>query len=366
MSTFIPGLRLNQHYYQAVVRPILAKHFPMLRYAAALIGYGSDVLGYDTIRSTDHEWGPRLLLFLDDVDFDSMRILLDDQLRRLLPPTFMEYSTAFSAKDHIGVRIPVEATLGDVAHHIDFWTTRKFLSTNLGWDMEQTPSTLDWLCFSSQKLLEITSGAVFHDGLGTLTTARAQLQYYPDDVWHYLLSAQWMRLAQEEPFLERCHELDDAIGERLIAARLVRELIQLSFLMERRYSPFSKWLGTAFSQLAIYPSLGPLLKSVLEGPSWDRRQTALHQAYAIIVDQFNRLSLVESFPTHVSPFHDRPYAVIHAERIAKALWSTLTHSIDRAIYEQIGFVGSVNQLSDNTDFLSNPQLTTAYRFLFRH
>lgn len=62
---FVPGLRLCGLCYEEAVRPILATTFPALTYSAALIGYGSDVLGYDTVRSTDHEWAPRLLLFVD-------------------------------------------------------------------------------------------------------------------------------------------------------------------------------------------------------------------------------------------------------------------------------------------------------------
>lgn len=365
VPTFVPGLRLSQLYYESVVRPILAEQFPTLPYAAALIGYGSDVLGYDTERSTDHEWGPRLIVFLDDGDFDPVSLALDGLFRKRLPPTFMEYSTAFSAKDHLGVRIPVEATPGDVAHHIDFWTVRQFFTATLGWDPASPLSSADWLSFSSQKLLEVTAGAVFHDELGTLTAARAQLQYYPDDAWRYLLSVQWMRMAEEDPFIGRCHELRDAIGERLVAAHLVRDLVRLCFLIERRFIPYSKWLGTAFSQLAAYPGLAPLLNEVLDNVVWDRRQAALHQAYAMVVEQFNRLELVEPVPTRVSPFYERPYAVLHAERIAEALWSTLTPSPNRATYEQFGFVGSVDQLSDSTAFLAHARRTRAYRSLFR-
>ena len=61
---FIPGLRLSEVLFEEAVRPILAEVFPGLRYTAALIGPGSEVLGYDTPRSTDHNWGPRLLLFV--------------------------------------------------------------------------------------------------------------------------------------------------------------------------------------------------------------------------------------------------------------------------------------------------------------
>ena len=64
MPQFIPGIKLNQLFYNEAVEPILASAFPGLRYSAALIGYGSDVLGFDSARSTDHEWGLRLVIFL--------------------------------------------------------------------------------------------------------------------------------------------------------------------------------------------------------------------------------------------------------------------------------------------------------------
>ena len=68
MPAFIPGLELCGRYYAELVRPLLDQHFPDLRYAAALIGYGSEVLGFDTEMSMDHAWSPRLLLFLSEKD----------------------------------------------------------------------------------------------------------------------------------------------------------------------------------------------------------------------------------------------------------------------------------------------------------
>src|ERR1017187_6949966 len=59
-GTFIPGLRLAGEFYAEAVRPLLDAAFPALRYAAALLGPGSEVRGFDTARSTDHDWGPRL------------------------------------------------------------------------------------------------------------------------------------------------------------------------------------------------------------------------------------------------------------------------------------------------------------------
>lgn len=57
---FIPGHQLSRALYEEHVAPALARRLPLLRYATALIGHGYDVLGYNTARSADHDWGPRL------------------------------------------------------------------------------------------------------------------------------------------------------------------------------------------------------------------------------------------------------------------------------------------------------------------
>jgi hypothetical protein len=64
MSEFIPSLKLNQLFYEEIIRPLLHQHFPNIPYSAARLGGGSDVLGYDTPMSTDHDWGIRQQLFL--------------------------------------------------------------------------------------------------------------------------------------------------------------------------------------------------------------------------------------------------------------------------------------------------------------
>jgi hypothetical protein len=65
---FVPGLRLAREFYATCARPLLESQFPGLAYAAALLGPGSEVLGFDSQRSTDHDWGPRLQVCLGDSD----------------------------------------------------------------------------------------------------------------------------------------------------------------------------------------------------------------------------------------------------------------------------------------------------------
>ena len=76
MSDFVPGHRLSAA-LDLVVAPALGARLPGLRVATALIGHGSDVLGFDTPRSQDHDWGPRLQVVLADADADRADLVLD-------------------------------------------------------------------------------------------------------------------------------------------------------------------------------------------------------------------------------------------------------------------------------------------------
>lgn len=61
---FVSGLDLARALYEEGVRPVLRDVAPGVPHAAARVGAGSEVLGFDTARSADHDWGPRLDLFL--------------------------------------------------------------------------------------------------------------------------------------------------------------------------------------------------------------------------------------------------------------------------------------------------------------
>ncbi len=348
MPEFISGLRLSCHFYEEAVKPVLVSEFAGLVHSAALIGYGSEVLGCDTPRSTDHEWGPRLLLFLTEDDYELRGERITEVLSRKLPYEFMGYSTHFGEPDEEGVRLLVEKTSGPVDHKVEVHTVRRFFESQIGLNPYEGLELTDWLIIPEQKLLELTAGRVYHDGLGELEEVRARLAYYPKDVWLYLLCAQWRRIGELEAFVGRTGEVGDDLGSRLIAASLVRDLMKLCFLMERTYAPYSKWFGTAFAKLECSPDLGPIFEQVLSANSWKEREEHLSRAYEAAARMHNALGITPPLGTKVSPFHTRPYLVIHAERFAAAIDAAITDPQVRSIPVQ---AGSVDQLTDNTNVL---------------
>ncbi len=64
MNQFIKGMTLCRDFFNDCAKKVIEYRFPDLKYSAGLIGYGSDVLGYDDAVSTDHMWETRFYLFL--------------------------------------------------------------------------------------------------------------------------------------------------------------------------------------------------------------------------------------------------------------------------------------------------------------
>ena len=348
---FITGLQLSQLLYTEAVQPLLAAHFPDLPYSAGLLGAGSEVLGFDTSQSTDHDWGPRLLLFLTDADEQLYREPLDQMLRQELPAEIHGFETSFETADH-----------GGVSHHgVKIFTVRRFFNTWLNYDPTHPPRVVDWLTFPQQILRTVTAGQVFHDGLGQLERIRGMLHYYPHEVWLYLMACQWRRIGQEEAFMGRCGQVGDELGSQVVAARLVRDLMGLCFLLERQYVPYIKWFGTAFAHLACATELSPILRQVLSAPTWPDRETHLSVAYAIVADMHNRLSITEPQLTQVSSYYNRPFLVIHADNFADALRAAIRSEEVRTLPAHLG---SVDQFVDSTDVLSNPTRFKQLKIMF--
>src|SRR5689334_5038160 len=98
MPAFVPGLELAREYWFEIVAPILDAELGRPDRAAALLGDGSDILGFDTEQSTDHGWGPRVIVFLrDDTDRELIRSLARS-VSRALPEAFRGYPTTFVAR----------------------------------------------------------------------------------------------------------------------------------------------------------------------------------------------------------------------------------------------------------------------------
>jgi hypothetical protein len=167
-------------------------------------------------------------------------------------------------------------------HHVTVTSLPEWLVEQLGVDATRGMGRRDWLATPQQRLLGVVAGPVHADDDGALTRVRADLAWYPDPIWRWLLACQWRRLAQEEAFVQRAAEAGDELGSAVVAARLVRDVMRLALLLERRtrrtrsgWAPRSPgsvtrtaWLGTSrrpstplASRSARRPSARPTWRS---------------------------------------------------------------------------------------------------------
>lgn len=353
-SKFIPGLKLSEMFYQEAVRPILDAEFSNLLYSAALMGSGSEVLGLDSAQSMDHHWGPRVKLFLQEEDYQKYKSKIEKVMSEKLPFKFHDIQTNFGNPDTIGVQLLEAKDSGLINHRVETKTIKSFFESVLAFNPYNEITIFDWLEFPEQHLLSVTAGKVFHDGLGELVKLREKFRYYPREVWLHLLASQWTKISQEEAFVGRSGDVGDELGSRLIANRIIQFLMKLCFLMDKQYAPYYKWFGTGFSKLKIAQKLIPVFDQVQSSTTWKEREKYLSRAYEIVAEKHNSLNITTPLETKVSPFYERPYLVIHADKFAAEIKKTITDEKIKRIADRN--IGSVDQFIDSTDVLSHPDI----------
>lgn len=364
---FVKGLELSRAFFAQAVEPILARRFPGLPYSAGLLGSGSEVIGYDDPVSTDHHWGPRVMLFLAAVDHRRLADPIKTLLAEELPYRFMGYSSNFSPpkteEGDQGAQLLEDIDAGPVNHRVEILTLAGFLRDYLGIAAEQTWSAANWLSLPQHKLLSLTGGALFRDDLN-VQAARDRMRYYPRDLWLYMLACGWSRIGQDEHLAPRSGAVGDELGSALIAGRLVRSIMQLCFLLERRYAPYPKWFGTAFAELDCAAELLPILQSVQRSEYWRDRQRCLCAAYEVLNRLHNALRLAASVQPGLQEFHGRGFFVSNAWRYIEALLAKIRDPEVRASADH-SLIGSIDQFSDNTDLREAAQLRAKIADLHR-
>lgn len=286
------GLELAERFYFEIVYPIIGKYFPILvnKYAAGLIGYGSDVLGHDDELSMDHEWGPRCYIWLSDEDYKLYSSDIDRILYKHLPQTFMGFPTRYSLDISKGGYVP--DLNGDI-HHIAITTVSRYM--RIQYEIyNNSLDTIGWLSIPEQKLLELTRGKVFCDPIGYITSVREKFHYLPQDIWLYKLKYAWLSLDKLH-ILTSCILRNDVLSTRLMISKLVERIVKLIYLLNKKYTPGTmKWFSKEFYQLPILSKeIGYKLEALLETKDYNDTVGKFEEIYIRILEEQNNLDITQ-------------------------------------------------------------------------
>ena len=328
--------------------PLLARELPRLRYAAARLGSGSDVLGLDDTMSRDHDWGCRLTLLVDEVDRPAVAGI-GDLLARELPGRFQGYPVRFA--------VTWDET---VAHQVQVATAGDFAASRLGVNPLHGLSAWEWLTLTGQHVLEVVAGPVYADTTAELAAVRRELAWYPPDVERYVLACGWGRLAQRMPLVGRTAQTGQPLQSRLLSAALVGDLMSLAFLLHQQWQPYAKWREAMFARLPCAGEMAGPLQAAVTASDWSDRETALTAAIEVLAAVQRRHGLPTP-DTAVTHYWDRPYRTV-PDTVPDLLRAAIS---DPALAGLAVVAGGVEQWVDNVELLAKPAssavLTCAYR-----
>ena len=250
MSGLLTGLALSEGFYREYGEPMLKKQFPELfpRTAAAFLGNGSEVLGYDDEVSRDHDFEPGFCLFLPGEDVISRREAF-----------LLERAYADLPKTYRGVERQKLNPVGGARHGV--MRLAAFLKKTIGRE-EPALTIQEWLTVPEQAFLEVTAGKVFSDESGFLTRVREDLYYLPEDIAVKKLAGNLLYAAQSGTYnYRRCLEHGEEAAAQLALFSFTEAAMHCCFILSEKYMPYFKWRFRAFDGLEAFRDL----KQAFEG-----------------------------------------------------------------------------------------------------
>ena len=250
------GLEMARQLYEETVGPALAAEFPEQegRIAVGLAGPGSECFGFDDEISQDHDFVPRLCLWLtaeDAAEYGDRLQKLYEELTAHLP------GITAQARDRSGV-IPIP----------DFY--RRFTGCP-----GAPEGPLYWLRVADHYLAAATNGEVFRDDLGAFTAIRRTLlRGYPIDVMRKKLAARLFTMGQAGQYnYPRCARREDVVAMTLALDEFIRAAFEAIYLLNGVYAPFYKWLYRGAVELPRLRGTVQALRELLLQPAEERQDS---------------------------------------------------------------------------------------------
>lgn len=243
------GLELSRAFYEAHGKEMLEAEFESLlpHVAVGLVGAGSECLGFDDDVSRDHDFEPSFCIFLPDES------VIDRQ-------TAFRLERAYAAlpKEFMGFKRSRLSPTGGARHGVI--RLSDFLLDKTG-TPDGNLSLRDFLYLPEQSLLEVTNGALFHDGNGAFSAIRESLSYLPEDIRRKKMAGELLLMGQTGEYnLPRALSRGDGAAAQLSAVEFVKSALHFAFLLNRSYLPYYKW---QFHAMQTHPTLSHLAEPLL-------------------------------------------------------------------------------------------------------
>lgn len=251
MKKYDNMMDLCEGYYETYGKPMIHEKFPEYedRIAVGLCGEGSECFGFDDELSKDHDCGPRFCMWVTDEVYGQIGEALQAEYKKL-PKIFA---------GSILKRTPMAGNR-DGVH-----TINNFYGKFLG-GIVMPESDEEWWNLEEHTLAAVTNGRVFVDQEGIFTGIREKLLgYYPREVWINRIAEALIYCAQSGQYnYPRMMARGDYVTARIALAEYMKAVMDVVFLLNRKYSPYYKWQHSAIARLEKLPEVGDILTAICD------------------------------------------------------------------------------------------------------
>ncbi|MBQ9141789.1 MAG: DUF4125 family protein [Lachnospiraceae bacterium] len=322
-ETAAGGLALCKAYYEECCKPMLEARFPKYvdKIAVGLVGEGSDCFGYDDAFSRDHDWGPRLFLWVTDKVYEEIGAELNTAYEEL-PKVYkgVPYQESVQAVGRCGVQRIGDfygKLLGTENCPVDVWnrgkedgiglsdeggTQEKFREKDIWW----YPEGIQWERIPEERLAAAVNGAVFVDKSGEFTQIRRILKEgCPKRLWYLKIAEAAARFSQNGQYnYRRMRKRGDMVSAGLMMSEAVREALKLLYYVVEEYPPHDKWLMRGLQKRRSLERIQNLIENIMVSDAAEDKADKLEQLgeqLAYLLYRANYISDVEGFlQEHVS------------------------------------------------------------------
>lgn len=240
------GMQLARDYWLAYVKPMLDERYAEFapRIAVGLVGHGSECYGFDDALSRDHDFGPRLCMWLTASDYAR----IGEQLQA-------DYES-LPAQCNGFARTAATPRAQGAGRRSGVFEIGEFFTSITGYPIapsENEPHL--WMMLDEATLAAATNGRVFADALGAFSKTRQSFKLMPDDVRLALISKRLGMIAQAGQYnLPRMLQRGDGAAAWLCVSEFADAVSSLVFLINNPvtvgYAPYYKWRFAALRALS--------------------------------------------------------------------------------------------------------------------
>ena len=246
------------------------------RICLALVGVGSECLGFDDEISEDHDFSSRCQLFLDDSDYKTYKSDLESSLKIFCKD--LESLTS-NLKD-------VNIEIMPISNFYKYYT---LFENGPKTESEYRKVPMDLLCVA-------TNGKVFLDNLGKFSEIRNRLlNFYPEDIRLKKIAFQLNKMAQSGQYnYSRMIKRGDTVSANIAQGEFIKHYLEFVHLLNKKYMPFYKWSYRSACSLEILGNFTQENLKKLSEASIYEKESIIEKICLTVVNTLNELGLSHS------------------------------------------------------------------------